>query len=226
MLCSRFVFVKQWHAYAFVLPLPQPVTARSSMYHMQPLPNRPSSIRSFNLPPPKQHPSHSAFAPTCHRSSSIRATTGGQPCSIQQRQQGRIILVGALPVGALPHLAYLSVLGRLLLCSLARHDDAQGHQGRCVCVWGGGGGQWGHNPSKQQPQRQQAEAGQQAAAAPIEPAPTAYRMLAEGPSLRVGSRLPWPPPPPPWPADRLAERADPPAAQPRSRISGQGLEEV
>jgi hypothetical protein len=69
----------------FVLPLPQPVTAPSSVHHMQPLlqpataqpspaqPSQPlgrSASAAFslcsNLPPPKQRPPHASSAPSSH----------------------------------------------------------------------------------------------------------------------------------------------------------------
>jgi hypothetical protein len=37
---SRLVLMKQLHAYAFVLPLPQPATAKSSIRRFQPSPHR------------------------------------------------------------------------------------------------------------------------------------------------------------------------------------------
>ncbi len=57
LLCSRLVLIKQW------LSLPQPSSAQAASAAFSLCPN---------LPPPKQHLPHSAFAPTCRRPSSIR----------------------------------------------------------------------------------------------------------------------------------------------------------
>jgi hypothetical protein len=195
LLCFRLVLVKNWHAYVSVMPLPQPATAQSSI----------RSIQCSNLPPPKQRPPHSAFAPTCHCPSSIRATAGGQ---LQHA-------AGPHPLSLPPHACGRPVIART-------HDQPDHRWG--LDTWGGVVVQSPpHTHTLTHVAHECAEASLPHPL-PLQKihtsTPTVRRKAsrsepnslrastATGPSPATGARPPWPALPPSWPADRLAVRTD------------------